>query len=194
MAKYQNRLHQLTLSSNCFSKKFKLIRHIHLAIVIIHGKQDFFVVAVIVSSLGGQVLVLCTSFYKKGNAMFSCFCSKKEIKSLFIFELDAPVINTTASSKNVPAWAGFSTNLTCVAYGNPAPRYIWRNSSGKVSTSEESGILQVTPQEDGFGPYTCTVQNSKGTDNLDIRLVKVGRFHRNCEMHHSSSVKFIIVK
>lgn len=87
----------------------------------------------------------------------------------------APVINRTASSKNVPAWAGVSTNLTCVAYGNPAPRYIWRNSSGKVSTSEESGILQVTPQEDGFGPYTCTVQNSKGTDNLDIRLVKVAK-------------------
>ncbi|XP_068677246.1 receptor-type tyrosine-protein phosphatase S-like isoform X2 [Montipora foliosa] len=85
----------------------------------------------------------------------------------------APVINRTASSKNVPAWVGVSTNLTCVAYGNPAPRYIWRNSSGKVSASEESGILQVTPQEDGFGPYTCTVQNSKGTDNLDIRLVKV---------------------
>ncbi|XP_068703646.1 contactin-4-like isoform X2 [Montipora foliosa] len=105
----------------------------------------------------------------------------------------APVINRTASSKNVPAWAGVSTNLTCVAYGNPAPRYIWRNSSGKVSASEESGILQVTPQEDGFGPYTCTVQNSKGTDNLDIRLVKAGPSHpRDLMLQVKSSTSILV--
>lgn len=93
------------------------------------------------------------------------------------FPQDAPVINRTASSQDVPAWAGTTTNLTCVADGNPAPRYIWSNSSGQVATSEESGILQVTPQgANGFGPYTCTVQNNKGKDQLDIRLVKVGKF------------------
>ena len=98
------------------------------------------------------------------------------VSSYFFFQPDAPVINRTASSQDVPAWAGTTTNLSCVADGNPAPRYIWTNSSGKVATSEENGILQVTPQgANGFGPYTCTVQNSKGKDQLDIRLVKVGR-------------------
>ncbi|XP_078353190.1 receptor-type tyrosine-protein phosphatase S-like [Oculina patagonica] len=88
----------------------------------------------------------------------------------------SPVINVTASSKNVPAWAGATTNLSCVADGNPAPRYIWTNSSGVVATSEEHGILQVTPQGgSGFGPYTCTVENNKGKDYLDIQLVKVDK-------------------
>ena len=98
------------------------------------------------------------------------------VPSSYFFQLDAPTINRTASSQDVPAWAGTTTNLSCVADGNPAPRYIWTNSSGEVATSEENGILQVTPQGAyGFGPYTCRVQNSKGKDHLDIRLVKVGR-------------------
>lgn len=94
----------------------------------------------------------------------------------FVFpQQDKPVINRTASSQDVPVWAGNTANLSCVADGNPAPRYIWTNSTGHVATSEESGVLQVTPQDsDGFGPYTCTVENSKGKDSYDIRLVKVG--------------------
>ena len=88
----------------------------------------------------------------------------------------APVINRTASSQDVPAWAGIPTNLSCVAMGNPAPRYEWTKASGVVATSEKSGWLQVTPQEgDGFEPYTCTVENNKGSDSMVIRLVKVGR-------------------
>lgn len=87
------------------------------------------------------------------------------------------MINKTASSKNVPAWSGATTNISCVADGNPAPRFIWTNSSGVVATSEESGLLQVTPQGgNGFGPYTCTVENNRGKDSLDIQLVKVGMF------------------
>lgn len=63
-----------------------------------------------------------------------------------------------------------------MADGNPAPRYTWTNSSGTVATSEVSGLLRVTPQgADGFGPYTCTVENDKGTDSLAISLVKVGK-------------------
>lgn len=90
--------------------------------------------------------------------------------------LDAPVINRTASSQNVPAWVGIPTNLSCVASANPAPRYEWRKSSALVATSEKSGLLQVTPKEgDGFGPYTCTVKNNKGYDNIVIQLIKVGR-------------------
>lgn len=108
---------------------------------------------------------------------------------LFYFtQQDKPVINKTASSQNVPAWAGATTNLSCVADGNPAPRYIWTNSSGIVATSEENGILRVTPQGgNGFGPYTCTVENNKGKDSLDIRLIKVGRFRcilQNLIQHH----------
>ena len=96
--------------------------------------------------------------------------------SSHFFQPDAPVINRTASSQDVPAWAATTTNLSCVADANPAPRYTWTNNSGIVATSEENGILQVTPQgANGFGPYTCTVQNSKGKDQLDIRLVRVGR-------------------
>lgn len=87
----------------------------------------------------------------------------------------APVINRTASSQDVPAWAGIPTNLSCVATANPAPRYEWTKASGVVATSEKSGWLQVTPQEgDGFEPYTCTVENNKGSDSMVIRLVKVG--------------------
>lgn len=88
---------------------------------------------------------------------------------------DKPVINKTASSQDVPVWKGTTANLSCVADGNPAPRYTWTNSSGLVASSEESGILQVTPLDpNGFGPYTCTVENNKGKDSYDIRLVKVG--------------------
>lgn len=89
----------------------------------------------------------------------------------------APVINRTASSQDVPAWAGIPTNLSCVAFANPAPRYEWtKKASGVVATSEKTGWLQVTPQEeDGFEPYTCTVKNNKGSDSMVIRLVKVGR-------------------
>ncbi|KAK2554980.1 Receptor-type tyrosine-protein phosphatase delta [Acropora cervicornis] len=87
----------------------------------------------------------------------------------------APVINRTASSQDVPAWAGIPTNLSCVATANPAPRYEWTKASGVVATSEKSGWLRVTPQEgDGFEPYTCTVENNKGSDSMVIRLVKVG--------------------
>lgn len=92
------------------------------------------------------------------------------------FLQDAPRINRTASSQNVPAWSGSTADLSCVADGNPAPRYTWTNSSGTVATSEVSGLLRVTPQgADGFGPYTCTVENDKGTDSLAISLVKVGK-------------------
>ena len=96
------------------------------------------------------------------------------------FPQDAPKINRTASSQNVPAWAGATTNLSCVADGNPAPRYVWTNSSGTVATSEANGLLEVTPQgADGFGPYTCTVRNDMGNDQLAISLVKVGKYLKN---------------
>ncbi|KAJ7384342.1 hypothetical protein OS493_022455, partial [Desmophyllum pertusum] len=88
----------------------------------------------------------------------------------------APVINKTASSQNVPAWAGTTTDLACIADGNPAPRYTWTNPSGTVATSEENGILRVTPQgNNGFGQYTCTVENNKGKDYLNVSLVKVDK-------------------
>lgn len=104
-----------------------------------------------------------------------------------------PVINRTASSQDVPVWAGNTANLSCVADGNPAPRYIWTNSTGHVATSEESGVLQVTPQDsDGFGPYTCTVENSKGKDSYDIRLVKVDKpiVKLNLEARSTTSLSF----
>ena len=50
---------------------------------------------------------------------------------------DKPVINKTASSQDVNAWPGVTTNLLCVADGTPAPRYIWTNSSGIVATSAD---------------------------------------------------------
>ena len=104
------------------------------------------------------------------------FNSPSNFPSCFT-QQDKPVINKTASSQNVYAWPGATTNLSCVADGNPAPRYIWTNSSGIVATSEENGILRVTPQDrGGFGPYTCTVENNKGKDSLDIQLVRVGKF------------------
>ena len=100
-----------------------------------------------------------------------------QIDYFYFTQQDAPVINKTASSQNVPAWAGTTTNLSCIADGNPAPRYTWTNSSGIVATSEENGILRVTPQgNNGFGPYTCKVENNKGKDYLDVSLVKVGMF------------------
>ena len=123
------------------------------------------------------------TMYLPLKELFYGYFKKKLSFKLTIFDLlffvfpqqDKPVINRTASSQDVPVWAGNTANLSCVADGNPAPRYIWTNSTGHVATSEESGVLQVTPQDsDGFGPYTCTVENSKGKDSYDIRLVKVG--------------------
>ncbi|XP_032243017.2 tyrosine-protein phosphatase Lar isoform X2 [Nematostella vectensis] len=121
-----------------------------------------------------------TSVTREDHGLYRCMARNNvgaaAIKDFTINVRYPPVINTTASSRQVAAWIGYRATLDCYADGNPLPKYTWRNASGVIAVSETGGKLTVTAHDNSaFGDYTCEASNSRGRDSHTVTLIKVGK-------------------
>ena len=90
----------------------------------------------------------------------------------------AAEIQSIAPDQSVVTGSGVS--LRCSAKGVPAPEVVWtRNGSGDMLIKGKStAILELkeVTKHDHEGVYRCSVNNSLGRDDADIKIKVVGGY------------------
>ena len=98
--------------------------------------------------------------------------------------VDQPLIATPLDTTTILIHEGMNRTFTCKATGYPIPNVIWHRVNGsltdRVSVSENiltggggstaNLVIRNASRED-TGIYTCTANNSIGSDSRSIRIV-----------------------
>ena len=95
---------------------------------------------------------------------------------------------------NLTTQEGNATIVTCEAFGYPPPTVVWNRNNGilsdRVSVSDSVSVstgygnvtrvsvnLTITnPSREDTGVYTCSVNNSIGSDNKDLSITVQCKF------------------
>ena len=98
--------------------------------------------------------------------------------------VDQPVIATPLENITIVIHEGMNRTFTCKATGYPIPNVIWHRMDGsstdRVSMSENiltrgggstANLVIRNASKEDTGIYTCTANNSIGSDSRSIRIV-----------------------
>lgn len=156
--------------------------------IVIWSREDYDMGRVRIAP-GGKSMLTVVETSKDDGGVFVCTAfngiGEHAMEQLQLVVLFAPIIDKSPRFAKAASENGATARLLCIAQGQPEVSFSWSRGGAKIdvnlskfdiesrkydSTHFESILLvqNVTPID--YGEYTCTAQNSQGSQQTTVRL------------------------